>query len=253
MKICGIYKITNPSGKIYIGQTIDFKKRLQAYKGCFCKSQIVVYRSLKKYGYDKHQIEIIEQCDKDMLNERERYWQEFYDVVRKGLNCFLVNTKNKKGVWSDESKRKASISSKKRKASLETRMKMSNSSKKRWANTDRSTLKLSDECRKRMSDLMKKNKNGLKNLKKGSNVGLPVVQLDKYFNIIKEYASQAEASLATGCDASGIHRCANGKQKYCKGFIWRYKYVEHIGNKKTYTKNMTLGNLTINNKFLNKI
>ena len=26
-KICGIYKITNPKGKVYIGQSIDIEKR----------------------------------------------------------------------------------------------------------------------------------------------------------------------------------------------------------------------------------
>lgn len=28
IKICGIYKITSPSGKIYIGQSIDIKRRI---------------------------------------------------------------------------------------------------------------------------------------------------------------------------------------------------------------------------------
>ena len=31
-KICGIYKITSPSGRIYIGQSIDCPKRFKQYK-----------------------------------------------------------------------------------------------------------------------------------------------------------------------------------------------------------------------------
>jgi hypothetical protein len=31
-KICGIYKITSPSGKVYIGQSVDIKRRFTTYK-----------------------------------------------------------------------------------------------------------------------------------------------------------------------------------------------------------------------------
>ena len=46
----GIYKITSPSGKIYIGQSKDIEKRFKAYKNLKCKGQPYIYRSLLKYG-----------------------------------------------------------------------------------------------------------------------------------------------------------------------------------------------------------
>jgi group I intron endonuclease len=105
----GIYKITSPSGKIYIGQSIDIERRFRSYnKLSHCKQQIILYNSFIKYGVENHIFEVIEQCETIYLNERERYWQDFFDVLKKGLNCKLTNTKDKSGKMSDESKIKMS-------------------------------------------------------------------------------------------------------------------------------------------------
>lgn len=89
----GIYKITSPSGKIYIGQSIDIKRRFRQYKSLLCKCQHKLYRSFLKYGYDCHVFEIIEECKFEELNDKERYYQELFDCIGKnGLNCTLVNT-----------------------------------------------------------------------------------------------------------------------------------------------------------------
>lgn len=96
----GIYKITSPSNKIYIGQSVNIERRFNEYKKLYKSNvQLVLYRSFLKYGILNHKFEIIEQCKLDELNTRERYWQEYYDVLGKnGLNCEYVKTdlKNKK-------------------------------------------------------------------------------------------------------------------------------------------------------------
>ena len=56
----GIYKITSPSGKVYIGQSRNIKNRKWRYKRLDCKSQVKLYSSFKKYGFDKHKFEIIQ-------------------------------------------------------------------------------------------------------------------------------------------------------------------------------------------------
>lgn len=105
----GIYKITSPSGKIYIGQTTNFTKRKSYYKNGAKPYQVRIHNSLQKYGYNAHTIEFIEECLVDNLNERERYWQDFYDVIgENGLNCRLTETKDKSGFISEESKAKMS-------------------------------------------------------------------------------------------------------------------------------------------------
>jgi len=69
----GIYKITSPSKKIYIGQSIDIEKRFKYYLNLNCKKQTKLYNSLKKYGYKKHFFEVIEICKITELNNKERY------------------------------------------------------------------------------------------------------------------------------------------------------------------------------------
>ena len=107
----GIYKIISPLGKIYIGQSIDIYVRFNNYKKLKCKSQLRIYNSFIKYGVDNHIFKIIEECSLDLLNERERYWQDYYDVLNKnGLNCNLVSTNDLHKVLSEETKLKISNS-----------------------------------------------------------------------------------------------------------------------------------------------
>lgn len=76
----GIYKITNPKGKNYIGSTIDLKRREKEYKNLKCKNQTLIYNSLKKYGWENHTFEIVEECDLEQLNEKEIYWTIYYNA-----------------------------------------------------------------------------------------------------------------------------------------------------------------------------
>jgi group I intron endonuclease len=114
----GIYKITNPKGKIYIGQTIDYERRFRHYKNLRCKEQPKLYNSFKKYGVDNHTFEVIQECQITNLTILERYYQELYNSTGlKGLNCILVKTDEFSGGHSEESKKKISKSMKGRKPS----------------------------------------------------------------------------------------------------------------------------------------
>lgn len=111
--ICGIYKITNPSGKIYIGESQDISLRTYYYSIVSCHKQRKLYNSLKKHGWENHIFEIIEECEFDDLLCRERYWQDFYDVLGKnGLNLKLTSCGDIKGVVSQDTRDKISIKNK---------------------------------------------------------------------------------------------------------------------------------------------
>ena len=87
-KICGIYKIASPSRKIYIGQSVNIKKRWNEYKRLDCKKQSLLYHSLQKHGVDKHSFEILCQCRPEELNNLEIYYIELYQSFNSeyGLN-----------------------------------------------------------------------------------------------------------------------------------------------------------------------
>ncbi len=125
----GIYKITSPSGKVYVGQSIDVEKRLKRYKGLHCKNQRNLYYSLLKHGYNNHKTEILCECEIHELNEKERYYQILFDCVNNGLNCSIVNDFDNSGFMSEESKKRMSIAQTGKVLSNETRLKMSLSKK----------------------------------------------------------------------------------------------------------------------------
>jgi group I intron endonuclease len=84
----GIYKITSPKGKIYIGETVDIKRRFISYQGLSqSQKQPKLYNSFKKYGIKSHRFEVLEICSIEDLKNREGYYQRLYDSINKGLNC----------------------------------------------------------------------------------------------------------------------------------------------------------------------
>lgn len=74
--ICGVYKIISPTNRIYIGQSLDVYSRWNEYKKLHssCKGQVRLYRSFIKHGVENHTFEIIEECEFEQLNIKERYW-----------------------------------------------------------------------------------------------------------------------------------------------------------------------------------
>ena len=124
----GIYKITSPTKKVYIGQSINIEKRFKYYLNLNCKNQTILHRSLLKYGVEKHRFEIICECSLSELNEKERYYQELYSAIgSKGMNCVLNKTDTHKRVVSQETRDKMSKARLGKKHSEETLLRMSNS------------------------------------------------------------------------------------------------------------------------------
>ena len=101
ISMIGIYKITNPTGKIYIGQSTHIETRFDSYKKLKCKRQIKLYNSLLKYGWDNHITEIIEECLEDKLLERETYWKLYYNVLETPSLCCRIDGRG--GKMSKES------------------------------------------------------------------------------------------------------------------------------------------------------
>lgn len=113
-KLIGIYKIISPTERVYIGQSINIENRWKNYSRLYesGRGQILLYNSFLKYGVENHTFEIVEECSKEDLNCRERYWQEFYTVLNGGLNCILQECGKERRVLSEETLRKKSEASK---------------------------------------------------------------------------------------------------------------------------------------------
>jgi group I intron endonuclease len=107
MKYKGIiYKLTSPSKKCYIGQTINLKKRMSEYKTFHhCENQKKFFKALKKYGFENFTLEILEEISvdtqselKEKLNCLEVYFIEKYNSTVIGYNICKGGNQHRLGV-----------------------------------------------------------------------------------------------------------------------------------------------------------
>jgi group I intron endonuclease len=159
-KIICVYKITSPSGKNYIGSSVNYKKRLTQYKGTGAKTQTILYNSFAKHGFDNHVFEIVELCTKENVLERELYYGSLYKVLgEKGLNCKLPkfgdkyqNTRqetiDKMKAWKPSEDTIAKMKAAQTKRAKEQPVSDETKQKLREANLGK---KASDETKKKMS------------------------------------------------------------------------------------------------------
>lgn len=84
-RLSGIYKITNlKNNLVYIGQTVNFGIRRRDHWSD--KTNDDLHNDIQKLGREYFKFEIIEKCDVDQLDEREKYWIEYYDSYNMGYN-----------------------------------------------------------------------------------------------------------------------------------------------------------------------
>lgn len=132
-KNCGIYKITSPTGRVYIGQSNNIKNRWKSYKKYRNSKnpQPRLFKSFAKYGVENHQFDIIEYCSEEELNCSERFWQDEFDVLNMGLNCVLEECNSLSKKLSQKTKDKIARANKGKVFSEEHKRNLSNSSKGR--------------------------------------------------------------------------------------------------------------------------
>lgn len=230
--IC-IYKITSPSGKIYIGSTSNFKARIKHYKSLDCKAQRKLHYSLKKHGFDNHVIDILEECTNENLFERERHYGELYEVTgSNGLNLALPGYGEVKCLTSSETIEKMKASQKKennnffgRKHTPETIEKL----KKALANKSKETL-----MKMRLAQLGKKAPQSVRNKMANSQRGRTHSHGTKYKmrlsnNKIKYvlcthtgifYNGTAEAAEAGGINRYTLKNKLNGNKNNNTRFVY---------------------------------
>jgi len=254
-----IYKITNPHGKVYIGRSHNFKRRMNEYRLLHCKDQPKLYNSLKKYGFENHSIEVIDLFESDLkyAHGKEMFWIRTFmshssKFGRDGLNCNdggrggvvgiprseetirkIKETKKKNPyIWSEEQKEAQSKRSKGRKYP------------NRKDDPDmikRKIQKLAEINRgrkynlgiKRSPEAIEKTASKLRGRKIRDNVRAAlsihrektmrrVFQFDKSGNFISEHKSSAHAAKVFSCHPSAIRNVAIGRNRTYKGFIFKY-------------------------------
>lgn len=87
-----IYKIYNDiNHKLYIGKTLTtIEERFKQH--CHDRSRRQyekrpLYNAMNKYGIENFHIELIEECEIELLSQRECYWIEYYNTYYNGYNA----------------------------------------------------------------------------------------------------------------------------------------------------------------------
>ena len=226
-KITGIYRIISPNGKMYIGQSIDIRKRWAHHRKFAGRGHPKLFDSFLEYGVENHTFDIIQTCDREMLDELERYYISLYDSFdsENGLNLRsggIIGTK-----FADSSKKlisqkmtgiKRSQEFKDRcrnrmignKHSDETKRKMSVSSK--GLNTWSIGKSLSEETKRKISEFHLGKYFGTKEK--------AVMQLTMRGCPIRIYQSQRQAGRLTGISSKKINHNILGNTKSAGGFKW---------------------------------
>lgn len=231
-----IYKLTSPSNKCYIGQTINLVERKRTlYNPNKYYSGHRLDNAIKKYGIENFQYEIIIQIVesskeklREKLDELEKVYIEKYDSYNNGYNMTLGGSGSNGCFQTEESKRKISEKAKGRKGSMlgrhlteEQKNKISNFAKTRTGEKNPFYGKTHSEETK---------------LKIGKANSIPILQLDLNENIITEFPSAKDAARSLGKP-----RADSEIIKVCKGYISPSgkRYITALGYKWKYKEGST--------------
>lgn len=167
----GIYRITSPTGRVYIGQSRDIVSRWRCYKRLDCKTQQMLFRSLSKHGPGAHIFEVVQEYPNDIaqvdLNQMETVIINIFseagfsmlniagggaapmtDEVKRRISAGKkgrsMSTEGKRSwqekralfVMPEEGRRKISDAHKGKKFTEEHKQKLSEAAKRRYAKTN---------------------------------------------------------------------------------------------------------------------
>lgn len=265
-KIMGIYKITNKiNGKIYIGSSIDIKRRWKEHKRQLdlnIHKNKYMQNSWLKYGEENFKFEVIENVYfKDKLIEREQFYVDFYKSYNRGNGynvAVIVDAPMNHRKHSDKSKkimREKKLGTKWSKSQKENKSKqvkgkplIKNRKKVYQYKLNGEFIKLWDSisiAAKEMNiDVTAISNNCLgkthssygfiwsynKEIKINNEINYgrnrEIVQLNKDGSFVKLWSSAKEAAISLNLDSSAITKTCKGKINTSGGFIWIY-YKEY--------------------------
>lgn len=87
-KVCGIYRIrlVDDEGICYIGQAVNVKERWYTHVKKMVGAEVKGSEKLYEYRPDELVWEVVEEVGRDKLDEREKYWIDWWGCKEIGLN-----------------------------------------------------------------------------------------------------------------------------------------------------------------------
>ena len=87
----GIYKITNTINNMcYVGQAANladrWKQHIKRGVGAETPTRNKLYPAMQEYGVENFTFEVIEECDRSLLDKQEDYWQDYFKAKEFGYS-----------------------------------------------------------------------------------------------------------------------------------------------------------------------
>lgn len=221
-----IYKITNPSGKVYIGQTWNFEKRKKDYKWLgSVKKQPALYNSLIKYGFENHKIEVIHQLPEDVSQTILNTYEYLYWELYKNCNIELLNIREpgSRGKLSEATKKILSdqrMGNKNPLFGIKMSEKNVETLRQRWKGKNNPTFGKNMAGENNPSFGSKRTKKHIKIIIKRNSK--PVIQYSIEGKKIKKFTSAMEVQRKLKIPQTNISEVCLGKRKTAGNFIWKF-------------------------------
>jgi group I intron endonuclease len=133
----GIYQITHKdTGRIYIGQSTNLKKRFSSYRssGGSGNGNSIIKRAIQKYGWGSFDYKVLVYCEgKEYINDLEIKCIKAYDCLTP--NGFNIEIGGGNAPIAEHVKEAVANANRKRVLTDAQRKKLSNVHKARWAGT----------------------------------------------------------------------------------------------------------------------
>lgn len=202
-----IYKLTNLiTNEIYIGQTQNLKARICKYKNLSCKSQKLLYTSIKKYKWENFEFKILTKTNLNFVNNTETFYINFYNSFYKnnflGLNMTITGRASFRG----------------HKHTKERNEKLSLLLKGKY-----SGKKLSEEHKRKISE----NHSCLGKFGKDHHRSKKIYQYDSNGKYLKMFYGLSDAARNLKVNPSSISAGIKEKCKI-KNFYWSYEKTENF-------------------------
>lgn len=225
--ITGIYKITNKlNGHYYIGQAVDIKARFRGHR--YSANHLTdkdhnspIHLAIAKYGEDSFTFEILEECLRKDLDDREVYWIDKLQATKNGNYNILLGGQDRIK-FDDKPVELYNLNGDYIKT-ISSATKVAEE-----IGVSRNTVyqvlhKQRPTCKNYQMKYVEDNETIIKPFVSRQGGSIAINQIDpKTMQIINTFISAAEAGRQTGADPSTIIKVCKGKLKTHKGYQWKY-------------------------------